>query len=265
MVLRPVVRPHPTVFKESVFHVKHDEEAGYAKAPTPPRLAAEIFGERLSLAVHYADLLVTTGIAHGLLGPREAPKVWERHIVNCAMVESLLPHRTRLVDIGSGAGLPGLALAIARPDLRITLVEPLARRADWLLNAVEKLGLTQVTVQRARAEDLAGLIQASVVTARAVAKIEQLVAWSWPLMPQGGRLLALKGQNAATELTEAQARLGQFGVVSSTVHSLGADVLDPPVRVIEVVRSPPTVGSGRPQRAAAKTSEAPSARRRRSA
>lgn len=248
-----------------MFHVKHDEEAGYLKAPTPPRLASEIFGERLPLAVQYADLLVTTGISHGLLGPREAPKVWERHIVNCAMAESLLPHRTRLIDIGSGAGLPGLALAIARPDLRITLVEPLARRTDWLLNAVETLGLTHVTVQRARAEDLAGLIQASVVTARAVAKIEQLVKWSWPLMPQGGRLLALKGQSAAEELAEAQARIGQLGVQSSTVHSLGADVLDPPVRVVEIVRSLPTGGSSRPHKAAAKAPTSGSARRRRSA
>lgn len=251
--------------KETVFHVKRDEKAGDATAPTPPRLAAEIFGERLPLAMQYADLLVTTGISHGLLGPREAPKVWERHIVNCAIAESLLPHRTRLIDIGSGAGLPGLALAIARPDLRITLVEPLARRTDWLLNAVATLGLTQVTVQRARAEDLAGRIQASVVTARAVAKLEQLVVWSWPLMPQGGRLLALKGQNAATELAEAQARIGQFGVQSSTVHSLGADVLDPPVRVVEVVRVPPTAGSGRPARAGAKNPHASSARARRSA
>ena len=242
--------------------MKHDDEAGRANAPSPPRLAAEIFGERLPLAAQYADLLVTTGISHGLLGPREAPKVWERHIVNCAMAESLLPHRTRLVDIGSGAGLPGLALAIARPDLRITLVEPLARRTDWLHNTVEALGLTQVTVHRARAEDLAGLIQASVVTARAVAKLEQLVAWSWPLMPQGGRLLALKGQNAAAELAEAQSRIGQLGVQSSAVHSLGADVLDPPVRVVEVVRAPPTGGSGRTP---AKTPQSTSARRRRSA
>ncbi len=245
--------------------MKHDEKVGQEEAPTPPRLAAEIFGERLPLAVQYADLLVTTGISHGLLGPREAPKVWERHIVNCAMAESLLPHRTRLIDIGSGAGLPGLALAIARPDLRITLVEPLARRTDWLVNAVETLGLSHVSVQRARAEDLAGLIQANVVTARAVAKIEQLVLWTWPLMPQGGRLLALKGQSASDELAAAQPRIARLGVKSSTVHSLGADVLDPPVRVVEIVRSPPVSGAGRPSRTGGKDPRATSARRRRSA
>ncbi len=245
--------------------MKHDENVGPQKAPTPPRLAAEIFGERLPLAVQYADLLVTTGISHGLLGPREAPKVWERHIVNCAMAESLLPHRTRLIDLGSGAGLPGLALAIARPDLRITLVEPLARRTDWLVAAVETLGLSQVSVHRARAEDLVGLIQATVVTARAVAKIEQLVSWSWPLMPQGGRLLALKGQSASEELAAAQPWMARLGVKSSTVHSLGADVLDPPVRVVEIVRSPPPAGGGRPVRGGARDPSSTRARRRRPA
>lgn len=245
--------------------MKHDETAENPPAPHPPRLATEIFGERLPLALRFANLLVTTGISHGLLGPREAPKVWERHIVNCAMVEGLLPHRTRLIDIGSGAGLPGLALAIARPDLRITLVEPLARRTAWLLNAIDVLGLSQVSVQRARAEDMAGLIQAPVVTARAVAKLEQLITWSWPLMPQGGRLLALKGQSAAQELAEAQARMGQRGVKSSRVHSLGVDVLDPPVRVIEVVRAPPIPGSGRVTGAGSKDSRGTSARGRRSA
>lgn len=245
--------------------MKHDDKAENLKAPAPPRLAAEIFGERLPLAIQYADLLVTTGITHGLLGPREAPKVWERHIVNCAMAESLLPHRTRLIDIGSGAGLPGVALAIARPDLKVTLVEPLARRTDWLQKTIDDLGLSQVTVHRARAEDLAGLIQAPVVTARAVAKIEQLVKWSWPLLPDGGRLLALKGQSAAEELAEAQARIGQLGVQSSAVRSLGVDVLDPPVRVVEIVRSAPNNGSARGTRAAAKTCKSSSARRRRSA
>lgn len=245
--------------------MKHDDKAENLKAPAPPRLAAEIFGERLPLAIQYADLLVTTGITHGLLGPREAPKVWERHIVNCAMAESLLPHRTRLIDIGSGAGLPGVALAIARPDLKVTLVEPLARRTDWLQKTIDDLGLSQVTVHRARAEDLAGLIQAPVVTARAVAKIEQLVKWSWPLLPDGGRLLALKGQSAAEELAEAQARIGQLGVQSSAVRSLGVDVLDPPVRVVEIVRSALNNGSARGTRAAAKTCKSSSARRRRSA
>lgn len=218
----------------------HDEgpvsEGPETHARRPPRIAGEIFGEHLPQAIRYADLLVTTGIAHGLLGPREGPKVWDRHIINCAVVESLLPHRTRVVDIGSGAGLPGLALAIARPDLRIALIEPLARRTTWLQAAIEELGLTQVTVHRARAEDMSGLIQASVVTARAVAKLDQLVAWSWPLLPIGGRLLALKGQSAAQELQAAKPTLAARGVTETAVHSLGDDILEQPVRVVEVVR-----------------------------
>lgn len=204
--------------------------------PRPPRLAGEIFGEHLPQAIRYADLLVTTGIDHGLLGPREAPKVWDRHIINCAMVESLLPHRSRVIDIGSGAGLPGLALAIARPDLKISLIEPLARRTEWLQFAIEDLGLAQVTVHRARAEDMNGLIQASVVTARAVAKLDQLVAWSWPLLPIGGRLLALKGQSAEEELHAARPSLAPHGITETAVHFLGGDILEQPVRVVEVVR-----------------------------
>ncbi len=214
-------------------------------APRPPRLAGEIFGEHLPQAIRYADLLVTTGIDHGLLGPREAAKVWDRHIINCAMVESLLPHRTRVIDIGSGAGLPGLALAIARPDLRISLIEPLARRTEWLHTAIEDLGLTQVTVHRARAEDMNGLIQASVVTARAVAKLDQLVTWAWPLLPLGGRLLALKGQSAEEELHAARPRLVSHGITDTTVHFLGGDILEQPVRVVEVVRGEKPSGQRR--------------------
>jgi len=210
----------------------------FTPAPRPPRAAGEIFGEHLPLAVRYADLLVSTGIEHGLVGPREAPKVWERHLVNCAVVESLLPHRSRLIDIGSGAGLPGVALAIARPDLKVTLIEPLARRTRWLDDVVAQLGLTQVTVQRARAEDMGALIQAPIVTARAVARLDKLATWSWPLLPQGGRLLALKGESAETELEETTPTLQTLGLARSAVHEVGADVLAVPVRVIELVKAP---------------------------
>ncbi|MGB5952413.1 MAG: 16S rRNA (guanine(527)-N(7))-methyltransferase RsmG [Ornithinimicrobium sp.] len=203
----------------------------------PPRVAAEIFGERLALAQQYADLLATTGIEHGLLGPREAPKIWDRHVVNCAIIESLLPHRTRVIDIGSGAGLPGLALAIARPDLRISLIEPLARRTVWLERAVGELGLVHVTVHQARAESMVGRITADVVTARAVARLDRLVALAWPLLPASGRLLALKGQTAEEELEETQPQIERLGASQAQVHSLGTDLLQHPVRVIEVVRS----------------------------
>jgi 16S rRNA (guanine527-N7)-methyltransferase len=226
--------------------VKHDEPA---TAPAAPRQAAEVFGERLPLAVRYADMLATTGISHGLIGPREAPRLWERHILNCAVMESLLPHRVRLIDLGSGAGLPGLVLAIARPDLQVTLVEPLQRRTRWLERAVDELGLGQVTVLRGRAEEFPGRLQAPVVTARAVARLDRLYHWSWPLMPVGGRLLALKGQSAADELTEAGDRLQRMGAVQTEVVTVGDGVIDPPARVVEVVRG---AGAGpRPTRHAA--------------
>lgn len=213
--------------------MKHDPRA---TAPPPPRSAAEVFGERLPLAIRYADLLATTGIEHGLIGPRETPRLWDRHILNCAVMESLLPHRVRLVDIGTGAGLPGIVLAIARPDLQITLVEPLQRRTRWLEKAVSDLELGQVTVLRGRAEDFPGRLQAPVVTARAVARLDQLYHWSWPLLPVGGRLLALKGQSASEELEESRDRLARMGAAQAQVLLAGEGVIDPPARVIEVVR-----------------------------
>lgn len=213
--------------------MKHDPRA---TAPPPPRSAAEVFGERLPLAVRYADLLATTGTEHGLIGPRETPRLWDRHILNCAVMESLLPHRVRLVDIGTGAGLPGLVLAIARPDLQITLIEPLQRRTRWLEQAVTELELGQVTILRGRAEDFPGRLQAPIVTARAVARLDQLYHWSWPLLPVGGRLLALKGQSAAQELDESRERLTRMGAAEARVLVAGQGFLDPPARVIEVVR-----------------------------
>ncbi len=223
-------------FAVELFHVKHGM-GNVQLVGSPPRVASEIYGERLPLAQHYAHLLATTGIERGLLGPREADKIWDRHIVNCAIMESLLPHRARVVDIGSGAGLPGVALAIARPDLRVALVEPLARRTTWLQEVVEELGLPQVTVHQARAEAMVGLIQAEIVVARAVARLDQLVAWAWPLLPQGGRLLALKGQTAEEELEQTLPTIEGMGITDADVHLLGSDMLTQPVRVIEIVRS----------------------------
>jgi 16S rRNA (guanine527-N7)-methyltransferase len=234
------------------------------KAPAPPRSAAEVFGERLPLAVRYAEMLATTGTQRGLIGPRETPRLWDRHILNCAVMESLLPHRSRLIDIGTGAGLPGLVLAIARPDLQVTLVEPLQRRTRWLDAAVEELGLAQVTVLRGRAEEFSGRLQAPVVTARAVARLDQLYHWSWPLLPPGGRLLALKGQSAETELEESAATLERMGAASAQVLTVGEDVIDPPARVIEVVRGDQGAPEG-PSRSGAGTRRAGARAARRTA
>lgn len=222
-------------------------------APQPPRSALEILGDRLPLAVRYADLLATTGIEHGLIGPRESPRLWERHILNCAVMESLLPHRSRILDIGSGAGLPGLVLAIARPDLQIILVEPLQRRTVWLERAVAELGLHQVVVQRGRAEEFGGRLQAPIVTARAVARLDQLCRWAWPLLPVGGRLLALKGRRAPTELAESLSLVQALGVQTAEVVDTGVHVLEQPSLVISVVKGEPPAArrrSARPRRRA---------------
>lgn len=222
--------------------------ASAAPAPPPPEQAREIFGDQLPVAQRYADLLATTGITHGLIGPREAGRLWERHLLNCAVVAELCEPESQVVDIGSGAGLPGLVLAIARPDLRLDLVEPLLRRTTWLQEAVAQLELTNVTVHRGRAEEMR--LQSPIVTARAVASLDKLVRWSFPLLVEGGRLLALKGEAAATELEEATAFLRRQGVQSSRVHVLAEGTDAGPVRVVEIVRPASTSSAARDRRTA---------------
>lgn len=202
------------------------------KAPAPPAEAREIFGDRLELAGRYADLLATTGISHGLVGPREAPRLWERHLVNCALIESLLPTGAHVIDIGSGAGLPGIVLAIARPDLQIDLVEPLLRRTVWLKSTIEALELPHIRVHRGRAEE-SGLT-APFVTARAVASLDKLIRWTFPLLEPNGRLLALKGEAAAAELAAAQKLLRRLGVERAELRVIGQDRVSEPVRVVDI-------------------------------
>lgn len=236
------------------------------KAPEPPPEAVDVFGDTVPLARRYADLLATTGISHGLVGPREAPRLWERHLVNCALLESLVDEGSSVVDIGSGAGLPGIVLAIARPDLHLHLVEPLLRRTTWLQATVDDLGLPNVTVHRARAEQVS--LMAPVVTARAVASLDKLVAWSFPLLPEGGRLLALKGASAEQELAEAAQMLADIGVQRSTMRVLGIGRVSEPIRVIEIERpqqwiTPTTAGRGKSGKGGRKASgPRPGGRRR---
>jgi 16S rRNA (guanine527-N7)-methyltransferase len=221
-----------------------------------------VFGEHVGLAEQYAALLCTTGISHGLIGPREAPRIWERHLLNCAVVEGLVPLgtvQTRVIDVGSGAGLPGLVIAIARPDLDLHLVEPLARRTAWLEETVRELGLANVTVHTARAESLWGRLRAPWVTARAVTKIVQLAQWTFPLLEGPGALLALKGSSAAAELAAAEPALRRLGATSTSLLTAGADRLDDPTTVLRVDLAEP-VDLDRFRRTAA--SSAGSARRR---
>ncbi|USQ80083.1 16S rRNA (guanine(527)-N(7))-methyltransferase RsmG [Ornithinimicrobium faecis] len=214
--------------------MKHDENERAGLPDRPPSVAAEIFGNRLPIAEHFAHLLADTGVSHGLIGPRETPRLWERHLLNCGIVESVLPHRTRLIDVGSGAGLPGLVLAIARPDLDVVLVEPMLRRTTWLDNAVKELDLLNVQVVRGKAQDFWGKLRAPVVTARAVARLGELAGWCLPLLEAEGRLLALKGETAARELAEDESAVRRAGGISGRLVLVGEDVLPEPTRVVEV-------------------------------
>ena len=178
------------------------------ETPSTPDLARRAFSsDRLPLAERYVELLATAGVERGLIGPREAPRLWDRHVLNCLAVGTAVPHDATVADLGSGAGLPGLVLAIARPDLTVTLVEPLQRRTVFLDEVVEELELTHVRVLRGRAESLHGQKTFGVVTARALAPLERLLGWGMPLVEPAGVLLAMKGRSAAEEIQAAEAQL----------------------------------------------------------
>lgn len=167
-----------------------------------PATAGTVFGTRLPLAQHYAELLRGEGIERGLLGPREGERIWQRHLLNSGVLGELVPQGCRVVDVGSGAGLPGVPLAIARPDLHVTLVESMQRRTNFLIEVVETVGLTNLEVRRARAEELVGTVSGEVVVARAVVRLGRLLDWTLPLTCSGGFVLAVKGENVRTELAE---------------------------------------------------------------
>ncbi|SHN46833.1 16S rRNA (guanine(527)-N(7))-methyltransferase RsmG [Cryptosporangium aurantiacum] len=231
-------------------------------------VAAQVFGERLPLAIDYASLLATAGVERGLIGPREAPRLWDRHLLNCAVVAELFPADATVVDVGSGAGLPGLVLAIARPDLRVTLLEPLARRVAFLNEAVSALELSSVTVRRGRAEEVVGQVSAAIVTARAVAPLDRLAGWCLPLCEPSGKMLALKGSSAAEEITEHAAAVARVGGVSPRIVECGGGVVDPPTTVVEILRGGsvgpgPAAASRRDSSRRRPGSAAPSRRRRR--
>ncbi|MGN9908042.1 16S rRNA (guanine(527)-N(7))-methyltransferase RsmG [Phytohabitans sp. LJ34] len=202
-----------------------------------PVPAGALFGDRLDRAVAYAELLATEGVVRGLIGPREAPRIWDRHLLNCAVVAELIPEGASVVDVGSGAGLPGIVLAVARPDLTVTLVEPLARRTAFLAEVVTELDLDRtVEVVRARAEEVAGRSPADIVTARAVAPLDRLAGWCLPLAAIGGRLLALKGASAADEVAAHRDAIGRLGGATPVVRRCGVGLIDPPTTVVEIVR-----------------------------
>jgi 16S rRNA (guanine527-N7)-methyltransferase len=203
------------------------------------------FGSSVPRVVAYADRLVSVGVERGLLGPREAPRVWDRHIFNCVTLASLVPDGSRVCDLGSGAGLPGVVLALARPDVHVTLLEPLLRRTIFLQETVEALELPNAAVLRARAEEVPTGTSWDVVTARAVAPLDRLAAWAAPLLQNHGLLLALKGSTVAAEVASSAARLSQLGAASAEVVEVSVDGL-PPTHVVRTTFARPsgTTSSG---------------------
>lgn len=200
------------------------------------RQAAEkIFGERLALAERYVEHLATSGTERGLIGPREIPRLWSRHVLNCAVIESEIAQGSHVADVGSGAGLPGLCLAIARPDLELTLIEPLERRVIWLQEVVDDLGLDNVTVMRTRAELAVGLVKADVVTARAVSALTNLAGLTIPLLDGEGEVVAIKGRSAAEEIEKAAKAIRKLGGVQTSVVTVGQDLLEEPTTVVRIV------------------------------
>ena len=215
----------------------------------PPTSANKVFPPgRLELAVRYAELLATEGVVRGLIGPREGSRLWDRHLINCAVLGELVPRGSSVCDVGSGAGLPGLVLAIARPDLSVTLVEPLLRRTTFLQEVVADLELTGVEVHRARAEALHGERTFDVVTSRAVAPLDRLLAWSMPLVAPTGILVAMKGASAAEEVAAAGTILRRLGCTSPETLSVGQGLTDSPPTAIRVAWAEPArVRLPRPQ------------------
>jgi 16S rRNA (guanine527-N7)-methyltransferase len=195
--------------------------------------------ERWPLIVRYVELLATAGVERGLIGPREAPRLWERHVLNCAAVGEAIPPSSTVADLGSGAGLPGLVLAIARPDLDVTLVEPLLRRTVFLDEVVDELNLTNVVVHRGRAEELHGKERFDVVTARALAPLERLVGWAMPLVGRDGALLAMKGSSAAEEIIAAKKALRRFKCPVPAVIEVTAGDGISTATLVEVTTSSP--------------------------
>ncbi|WP_082614334.1 16S rRNA (guanine(527)-N(7))-methyltransferase RsmG [Mycobacterium sp. Root265] len=227
-----------------MFHVKHGELS------PAPQSAALCFGEGLAVARQYGEILAGAGIERGLLGPSEVERLWERHLLNSAAMAELFEPGERVADIGSGAGLPGIPLAIARPDLKVTLIEPLLRRSEFLREAIDELGL-DVAVIRGRAEDRSVRDEAGemdAVVSRAVASLDKLSRWSLPLLRTGGRMLALKGERAVDEIEEHQRALSSLGATEVKVVRCGVDFLQPPATVVVARRGAVASRPGRRKR-----------------
>jgi 16S rRNA (guanine527-N7)-methyltransferase len=228
-----------------MFHVKHGDISA------PPPEARAVFGDSLGRAQRYAQILAGAGVERGLIGPRETERLWERHLLNSAALAELLDSNDEIADIGSGAGLPGIPLALARPDLRVTLIEPLLRRSDFLREVITDLNV-DVSVVRGRAEEQTVRQQVGemdAVVSRAVASLDKLTKWSMPLLRPGGRMLAMKGERAREELDEHRRGMESRGAVDAKVVLCGKDYLSPPATVVIARRKLSQPAHGRAVRA----------------
>jgi 16S rRNA (guanine527-N7)-methyltransferase len=203
--------------------------------PPAPAQAQAIFGTALAGAEHYARLLAGPAVERGLIGPREVPRLWERHLLNSAAVAELVPGPCSLIDLGSGAGLPGIVLALLLPDVQVTLLEPMLRRVTFLGECVRALELENVHVVRGRAEELAGQICADVVTARAVAPLGRLASLAVGLVRPGGLVLAIKGDTARQEVASARLVLRRLGIRDVSVVRAGSGKVDPAATVVRLI------------------------------
>lgn len=181
----------------------------------------------------YAQILIEDGVKLGLIGPREVDRIWDRHILNCAVISELITDGQSIIDIGSGAGLPGLVLAILNPNSKVTLIEPMQRRCDFLTQTVQKLDLQNISILKDRAENVS--TQAQVVTSRAVAPLNKLLEWSLPLVLKNGKVLAIKGAKANDELLQAKLEIPALKNMTATIKSCGR-ALDLNVTVVEVIK-----------------------------
>ena len=204
-----------------------------------------MFGSALGQAERYAELLAGRAVERGLIGPRETVRLWDRHLMNCAAVAELIPPACSVIDLGSGAGLPGVVIAMLRPQATVILLEPMARRVAFLQECVAELGLANTAVCRGRAEDLAGRVAADVVTARAVAPMERLAGLALGLARPGGLVLAMKGAGAAEELARARPVLARLRAQDVAVVHPGSGKVSPPPTVIRL--SAPAAAPGTPE------------------
>lgn len=202
----------------------------------PPAGTEAYFGAAFPLAQRYAQHLATTGIEWGLIGPREVDRLWSRHILNCAVVSELIEDGDVVGDVGSGAGLPGIPIALLRPEAKVVLIEPMERRVEWLSMVVDDLGLRNVRIVRARVEELVDEEMFTVVTARAVKAMTTLIEWTHEVISPGGRVLALKGASVESELVKAKKLIKRCRLSQPRIHVVDGGILEVPSRVVEIVK-----------------------------